>query len=238
MSWTRERKRLLRLLWKSNWSCAAIAVALGEVSREAVAGKIHRLRAGEDAEILLGDLARRIYAASGLRPVDHERARRLVAAGVIDTVAAAHAELDEARLEDAARGCGAPGAGRVMNAAGRIDAGERAARQRAQLGEILAENAAGVALCDAVARLTVAPAFRAELPGGAAADLTLADLGLSETDVMNELVRLARARFERQRAAVRDALKSAFNVPIPALDETEQAAVAMLADTARRPGEG
>lgn len=43
MSWTEERVELLRKLWSENFSASRIAAELGNVSRSAVIGKIHRL---------------------------------------------------------------------------------------------------------------------------------------------------------------------------------------------------
>ena len=43
MSWTEERVELLRKLWTEDFSASRIAAELGNVSRSAVIGKIHRL---------------------------------------------------------------------------------------------------------------------------------------------------------------------------------------------------
>ena len=44
MSWTEERVEALKLHWADGLSCAAIANELGGVTRNAVIGKVHRLR--------------------------------------------------------------------------------------------------------------------------------------------------------------------------------------------------
>ncbi|KEG21184.1 GcrA family cell cycle regulator [Bartonella bacilliformis] len=44
MSWTHERVELLRKLWSEGLSASQIAAQLGEVSRNAVIGKVHRLK--------------------------------------------------------------------------------------------------------------------------------------------------------------------------------------------------
>ncbi len=43
MSWTDERVELLKKLWTDGLSASQIASSLGEVTRNAVIGKIHRL---------------------------------------------------------------------------------------------------------------------------------------------------------------------------------------------------
>ncbi len=43
MSWTDERVEILQKLWKDGLSASAIAGRLGEVTRNAVIGKVHRL---------------------------------------------------------------------------------------------------------------------------------------------------------------------------------------------------
>ena len=44
MSWTEERVGTLRIMWEEGHSASKIASALGEVTRNAVIGKVHRLR--------------------------------------------------------------------------------------------------------------------------------------------------------------------------------------------------
>jgi GcrA cell cycle regulator len=44
MSWTAERVELLRSLWSEGRSASVIAARLGSVTRNAVIGKVHRLR--------------------------------------------------------------------------------------------------------------------------------------------------------------------------------------------------
>ncbi|MCP1336228.1 GcrA family cell cycle regulator [Futiania mangrovi] len=43
MAWTEERVALLKKLWAEGWSASQIARELGEVTRNAVIGKVHRL---------------------------------------------------------------------------------------------------------------------------------------------------------------------------------------------------
>jgi GcrA cell cycle regulator len=44
MNWTDERVELLRKLWAEGLSASQIAAQLGGVSRNAVIGKVHRLK--------------------------------------------------------------------------------------------------------------------------------------------------------------------------------------------------
>ena len=43
MGWTPEKIKLLRKLWRQNLTASAIAKQLGDVTRNAVIGKVHRL---------------------------------------------------------------------------------------------------------------------------------------------------------------------------------------------------
>lgn len=43
MAWTEERVEMLKKLWAEGWSASQIARELGEVTRNAVIGKVHRL---------------------------------------------------------------------------------------------------------------------------------------------------------------------------------------------------
>lgn len=65
--WTERRVRTLKILWRSNYSAAAIAAAL-QTTRRTIAGKIYRLRKAGDADIETGDLARALFAAAGIEP--------------------------------------------------------------------------------------------------------------------------------------------------------------------------
>ena len=44
MSWTDERVELLKKLWADGLSASQIAAELGGITRNAVIGKVHRLR--------------------------------------------------------------------------------------------------------------------------------------------------------------------------------------------------
>ena len=44
MNWTDERVELLRKLWSEGLSASQIAAQLGSVTRNAVIGKVHRLK--------------------------------------------------------------------------------------------------------------------------------------------------------------------------------------------------
>ncbi|MBN9270850.1 MAG: GcrA cell cycle regulator, partial [Mesorhizobium sp.] len=44
MNWTDERVELLRKLWSEGLSASQVAAQLGGVSRNAVIGKVHRLK--------------------------------------------------------------------------------------------------------------------------------------------------------------------------------------------------
>ena len=43
MAWTEERVEMLKKLWSEGWSASQIARELGEMTRNAVIGKVHRL---------------------------------------------------------------------------------------------------------------------------------------------------------------------------------------------------
>ncbi len=77
MAWTDKKVRLLRILWKSNWTQAAIGVAL-DMPLTAVGRKIRRLRIIEDVDILMGDLGRSVMEAMGVAKIDATQARALL----------------------------------------------------------------------------------------------------------------------------------------------------------------
>ena len=70
MAWTDDKVRLLRLLWRSNWTPAAIGAAL-DMRSAAVTSKLFRLRKQQD-------LTRKIMKAGGALYIDKERARALL----------------------------------------------------------------------------------------------------------------------------------------------------------------
>lgn len=63
--WTDEQTNLLKEYWSAGWSCAQIASMIGGVSRNAIIGKVHRLK-----------LTPRKHASFRLSPVDREIVRR------------------------------------------------------------------------------------------------------------------------------------------------------------------
>lgn len=81
MAWTPEKVRLLRTLYRSHWSMAAIALVTGQ-TRMAVINKVYRLRRA-DADMELDAVRRALWRQSGRAFVDVEKARKALAqAGV------------------------------------------------------------------------------------------------------------------------------------------------------------
>ncbi len=68
MSWTDERVELLKKLWSEGLSASQIAGELGEVTRNAVIGKVHRLG--------LSGRAKSVVAATPARPRSKTRAEQ------------------------------------------------------------------------------------------------------------------------------------------------------------------
>ncbi len=67
MSWTDERIDLLKKLWTDGLSASQIAAELGNVTRNAVIGKVHRrlaCRARQDAACPAGEVAQDRAAAA------------------------------------------------------------------------------------------------------------------------------------------------------------------------------
>ena len=79
MSWTDERIELLRKLWSEGLSASQIASELGQVTRNAVIGKVHRLGLAGRAKV---------STASVARPVRKAPAHRVAAVGVSSGVTA------------------------------------------------------------------------------------------------------------------------------------------------------
>lgn len=79
MAWTEEKIALLKMLYASNFTMGAIAAVLPEMTRNAVCGKVFRLRDKADPYILLGDVTRYLAGVAGQEPVNVARARRLLA---------------------------------------------------------------------------------------------------------------------------------------------------------------
>ena len=65
MSWTDERVELLKKLWSDGLSASQIAAELGGITRNAVIGKVHRLRPRQE------HIERLAAAAQGARAVAH-----------------------------------------------------------------------------------------------------------------------------------------------------------------------
>src|SRR4051812_20746161 len=58
MSWTDERIELLKKLWADGLSASQIAAELGQVTRNAVIGKVHRLGLAGRAKVSTSSVAR------------------------------------------------------------------------------------------------------------------------------------------------------------------------------------
>lgn len=63
MSWTDERIELLRKLWTEGLSASQIASELGQVTRNAVIGKVHRLGLAGRAKVSTSSVARPVRKA-------------------------------------------------------------------------------------------------------------------------------------------------------------------------------
>ena len=59
MNWNDERVELLRKLWQDGLSASQIAAQLGGVSRNAVIGKVHRLKLSAGRRLKLVELSER-----------------------------------------------------------------------------------------------------------------------------------------------------------------------------------
>jgi len=70
MAWTEDRVERLKKLWAEGRSASQIARELGEVTRNAVIGKVHRLGISERASV-----PRPVRAAKRARPASRQRAK-------------------------------------------------------------------------------------------------------------------------------------------------------------------
>jgi GcrA cell cycle regulator len=66
MSWTPEREKKLKELWKTGHSASQIANMLGETTRNAVIGKAHRLNL--EARAVSRKLAPKVYSENQTKP--------------------------------------------------------------------------------------------------------------------------------------------------------------------------
>lgn len=78
MSWTESKISLLKKLYASNFSMGAIACVMRGMTRNAVIGKIYRLRQEDDGDVLLADVTRALAAADGVKPIGREVAQKVV----------------------------------------------------------------------------------------------------------------------------------------------------------------
>ena len=69
MNWTDERVELLRKLWSEGLSASQIAAQLGGVSRNAVIGKVHRLKLSNRGRAAAAPTAKKKIAAAPVQPV-------------------------------------------------------------------------------------------------------------------------------------------------------------------------
>ena len=76
--WTDEKVRALKIFWRSNWSATAAALAL-DMTRNAIIGKVNRLRARGDADIQAGDLTRELMRRAGGDKIGAEAAMGVIA---------------------------------------------------------------------------------------------------------------------------------------------------------------
>ena len=77
MAWNDDKIRIMGVLWRSNWSVAAIAVAL-DMTKGAISGKIYRFRQAGDPGVLQGDLIRAMSNRAKLPPITADQARALL----------------------------------------------------------------------------------------------------------------------------------------------------------------
>ena len=80
MNWTDERVELLKKLWAEGLSASQIATQLGGVSRNAVIGKVHRLKLSARGRATSSQPRPKKAASTGTRP--QSRPQRSVAASV------------------------------------------------------------------------------------------------------------------------------------------------------------
>jgi GcrA cell cycle regulator len=71
MNWTDERVELLRKLWSDGLSASQIAAQLGGVSRNAVIGKVHRLKLSSRGRATAAPVRQKkaVHATGGVKPV-------------------------------------------------------------------------------------------------------------------------------------------------------------------------
>ena len=74
MNWTDERVELLKKLWSEGLSASQIAAQLGSVTRNAVIGKVHRLKLSSRGRSTAAPRVRR--RPSWVRPPQRARAAR------------------------------------------------------------------------------------------------------------------------------------------------------------------
>jgi GcrA cell cycle regulator len=69
MNWTDERVEMLRKLWSEGLSASQIAAQLGGVSRNAVIGKVHRLKLSSRGRAAAAPVRQKkpVHAASGVK---------------------------------------------------------------------------------------------------------------------------------------------------------------------------
>lgn len=81
MAWTSGKIQLLCDMWSANCSLGFIGTAL-DMSRNAVAGKVFRLRKTEDAHFMMAELLRSLARSSGAMEVTTATARHALRDGV------------------------------------------------------------------------------------------------------------------------------------------------------------
>src|ERR1700742_3485651 len=107
MNWTDERFELLRKLWSEGLSASQIAAQLGGVSRNAVIGKVHRLKLSSRGRAAAAPVRQKKTAHAGVdgrpRPTGAVRGRAAGAAGAAPDHERGGADLAQAAAHPAQR---------------------------------------------------------------------------------------------------------------------------------------
>lgn len=100
MNWTDERVELLKKLWSEGLSASQIAAELGGVSRNAVIGKVHRLKlSGRGKTTKASPRVRKVAAPQPLRPVVPEAEEAVVARAPVPPLATHTSNPQELEIE-------------------------------------------------------------------------------------------------------------------------------------------
>lgn len=94
MEWTEDRVELLRKYWAEGLSASRIAAQLGGVSRNAVIGKVHRLKLSSRGRATTSSVVRQKKASAAAPKVARSPAPRMVTMSVGATALAAQFDAE------------------------------------------------------------------------------------------------------------------------------------------------